>query len=254
MLHCTVKFYKKSEIFMKNSEIISLSKYLSICGTASRRKSCDLIKQGKVRVNGEIVKEPGCKISSLDKVTFADREVVLQEKIYIMLNKPRGYICTNDDPHAPLKAIDLLELPPEQANIRLFSAGRLDKDSEGLLIFTNDGDYAEKIMHPKHEVMKNYQVKTASEIPEFMLDKLRRGINDDNEFLKPYKIKKEGGNLYTFILNEGKKREIRRMVKFTGTEVSSLKRIALGALTLGSLESGKWKCLSAEEIQKTLKK
>lgn len=239
---------------MENSEKVSLSKYLSVCGTASRRKSCDLIKQGKVRVNGETIKEPGYKISPLDKVTFEGKEVVSQEKIYIMLNKPRGYICTNDDPHAPLKAVDLIALPPEQADIRLFSAGRLDKDSEGLLIFTNDGDYAEKIMHPKHETLKNYQVKTVSEIPDVMLDKLRRGINDDNEFLKPYKIKKEGGNVYTFILNEGKKREIRRMVKFAGTEVASLKRIALGALTLGSLETGKWKYLSPEEINKTLKK
>lgn len=239
---------------MENSEKISLSKYLSICGAASRRKSCDLIKQGKVQVNGETVKEPGYKISPSDKVIFAGKEVVLQEKIYIMLNKPRGYICTNDDPHAPLKALDLIELPPEQEGVRLFSAGRLDKDSEGLLIFTNDGDYAEKLMHPKHEILKNYQVRTVSDIPDTMLDKLRRGIEDDNEFLRAHKIKKEGGGLYTFILNEGKKREIRRMVKFAGSEVSSLKRIALGALTLGKLEPGKWKYLTTEEIQKTLKK
>ncbi len=253
MLHCTVKFYKKSEIFMENSEIISLSKYLSVCGIASRRKSCDLIKQGKVRVNGEPIKEPGCKISSSDKVIFAGKQVILQEKVYIMLNKPRGYICTNDDPHAPLKAIDLIELPQEQADIRLFSAGRLDKDSEGLLLFTNDGNYVEKIMHPKHEILKNYQVTTDSEIPDDMLDKLRRGINDDNEFLKPHKIKKEGNCLYTFILNEGKKREIRRMVKFAGTKVNSLKRIALGALTLGTLKPGEWKYLTPEDIEKSLK-
>jgi 23S rRNA pseudouridine2605 synthase len=239
---------------MENNEKISLSKYLSVCGIASRRKSCDLIKQGKVRINGEIIKEPGYKIAPDDKVVFAGKEVILQEKVYIMLNKPRGYICTNEDPHALLKALDLIELPPEQADIRLFSAGRLDKDSEGLLIFTNDGDYVEKLMHPKHEVMKNYQVKTVSEIPEYVLDKLRRGIEDDNEILKAHKIKKEGNCLYTFILNEGKKREIRRMVKFAGTEVSSLKRIALEALTLGTLESGKWKYLTPEDIQKTLKK
>ena len=170
-----------------------------------------------------------------------------------MLNKPRGYICTNEDPHAPLKALDLIELPLEQADIRLFSAGRLDKDSEGLLIFTNDGDYVENIMHPKHEVLKNYQVKTVSEIPEYVLDKLRRGIEDETEILKAHKIKNEGNCLYTFILNEGKKREIRRMVKFAGTEVSSLKRIALGALSLGILESGKWKYLTQEDIQKTMK-
>lgn len=254
MLHCTVKFYKKSEIFMENNEKISLSKYLSVCGIASRRKSCDLIKQGKVQVNKKIVKEPGYKISPCEEVIFAGKQVLSQEKVYIMLNKPSGCICTSDDPHAPEKAIDLITLPPEQANVRLFSAGRLDKDSEGLLIFTNDGDYAEKIMHPKNEILKNYQVKTTSEIPDKMLDKLRRGINDDNEFLRAKKIKKEGNCLYTFILNEGKKREIRRMVKFAGTEVASLKRIALGALTLGTLERGEWKYLRSEDIEKTLGK
>jgi len=239
---------------MENNEKISLSKYLSVCGAASRRKSSDLIKQGKVRVNLEVIKEPGYKISPDDKVFFDGKQVLSQEKVYIMLNKPRGYICTSDDPHAPLKALDLIKLPPEQADIRLFSAGRLDKESEGLLIFTNDGDYVEKIMHPKHEILKNYQVTTDSEIQDDVLEKLRKGIYDDNEFLKAHKIKKEGNCLYTFILNEGKKREIRRMVKFAGTKVSSLKRIALGALTLGTLESGKWKHLTSEDINKTLKK
>ena len=238
---------------MENNEKISLSKYLSVCGTASRRKSCDLIKQGKVQVNRQVITEPGYKISPQDEVIFAGKQVLSQEKVYIMLNKPRGYICTSDDPHAPKKAIDLIKMPPEQANIRIFSAGRLDKDSEGLLIFTNDGDYAEKIMHPKHEIMKNYQVKTISEIPDKILDKLQRGINDDNEFLKAHKIKKEGNCLYTFILNEGKKREIRRMVKFAGTGIRSLRRIALGALTLGELKNGEWKYLTPEEIKKTLK-
>lgn len=236
---------------MEKNEKTSLSKYLSVCGIASRRKSCDLIKQGKVQVNREIIKEPGFKISPQDEVVFAGEQVLHQEKVYIMLNKPRGYICTSDDPYAPLKALDLIKLPPGQSRIRLFSAGRLDKDSEGLLIFTNDGDYVEKIMHPKYEILKNYQVKTTSEILDNVLNKLRGGIDDDNEFLKAEKIKKEGNCLYTFILNEGKKREIRRMIRFAGTEIKSLKRISLGALTLGTLESGKWKYLTPEEIRRT---
>lgn len=239
---------------MENNEKISLSKYLSVCGIASRRKSCELIKQGKVRVNQEVVKEPGCKILPKDKVFFAGEQVLSQKKVYIMLNKPRGYICTNEDPYAPLKAVDLIKLPPNQANVRLFSAGRLDKDSEGLLIFTNDGDYVEKVMHPKNEIIKNYQVKTNSEILDNVLEKLRGGIHDDNQFLKAHKIKKEGNCLYTFLLNEGKKREIRRMMRFAGPEIKSLKRISLGALTLGTLESGKWRYLNPFDIQKTLKK
>ena len=239
---------------MKKTEKISLSKYLSVCGTASRRKSTDLIKQGKVQVNREIIKEPGYKIAPQDEVVYAGKQVLSQKKIYIMLNKPRGCICTNDDPHAPVKALDLIKLPPEQASIRLFSAGRLDKDSEGLLIFTNDGDYAEKIMHPKYEILKTYHVRTFSEISDKILDELRRGINDDNEFLKPKKVIRDGKCQYTFILNEGKKREIRRMVRFAETEIKSLKRISLGALTLGTLKSGEWKYLSPEDIKKTMGK
>ena len=239
---------------MKTNEIISLSKYLSICGIASRRKSADLIKQGKVQVNQQTVREPGLKISSKDKVFYAGEQVLLQQKIYIMLNKPRGYVCTNEDPHALEKAIDLIELPPKYANIRLFSAGRLDKDSEGLLIFTNDGDYVEQIMHPKYEIMKNYQVTTTTEILDNVLVKLRGGIDDNYEFLKAHKIKKEGNCLYTFILNEGKKREIRRMIRFAGTEIKSLQRISLGALTLGTLKPRQWKYLTKEDIKKTLNK
>ena len=252
MLHCTVKFNKKKRNLMESDGKVSLSKYLSICGITSRRKSCDLIKQGRVLVNRTVVKEPGFKISSGDRVSFAGEEVVCQPKVHIMLNKPRGYICTSEDPHAPLKAVDLIKLPPEQAHIRLFSAGRLDKDSEGLLIFTNDGDYAEKIMHPKYEILKTYQVRTSAEIADKLLDKLRDGISDDNEFLRPQEIIREGGCLYTFILNEGKKREIRRMARFAGVKVEMLKRIALGSLKLGSLKSGQWKYLLLGDVEKSL--
>ncbi len=231
----------------------SLSKYLSVCGIASRRKSCDLIKQGKVRVNHQLVKEPGFKISSQDSVTFAGEQVLCPAKVYIMLNKPRAYICTNDDPHASRKAVDLIKLPPGQARVRLFSAGRLDKDSEGLLIFSNDGDYVEKIMHPKYEVLKSYQVKTNSEISNAVLDKLRAGIHDGGEFLRPEKIIREGDCRYLFILNEGRKREIRRMARFAGTKIEALKRISLGSLKLGTLKSGQWKYLTPEDIKKTLK-
>lgn len=237
---------------MKKAEKASLSKYLSVCGVASRRKSCDLIKQGRVLVNEDVIREPGFKISSDDKVFCEGVQVLPQEKVYIMLNKPRGYVCTSDDPHAVKKAVDLVRLPPEQSGLRIFSAGRLDKDSEGLLIFTNDGDYAEKIMHPKYEILKAYKVRTASEIPDKMLDRLCSGINDEGEFLRAKKIVRGTACQYIFILNEGKKREIRRMVSFAGSKVLSLSRISLGGLQLGNLKSGQWKYLTTEDIKKTL--
>ena len=234
---------------MENSTKISLSKYLSICGVASRRKSCELIKSGKVKVNAETVTEPGLKLSPEDQVSFNGKKIHISQKVYIMLNKPRGYVCTSEDPHAPRKAIDLIKLSPSESNVRLFSAGRLDKDSEGLLIFTNDGEYAEKIMHPRYEILKRYTVTTDIEISDSMLNKICQGINDENEFLKPHKIIKNGNCCYTFILNEGKKREIRRLVKYSGAKVKSLKRITLGTLQLGSLPSGKWRHLTPKDIQ-----
>ncbi|MDD5597876.1 MAG: pseudouridine synthase [Victivallaceae bacterium] len=233
---------------MAEKEKTSLSKYLGVCGVASRRKSCELIKQGKVLVNRRTVMEPGFKISPDDEIVCNGKEVLFQEKIYIMLNKPRGFVCTADDPHAPQKAVDLIKLPPKHSDVRIFSAGRLDKDSEGLLIFTNDGDYAEKIMHPRYEILKTYEVKTAAEIPDEVLARLRGGITDDGEFLHPEEIIRKGKCQYTFILNEGKKREIRRLVSFAGTKVTSLKRVALGKLKLGNLKSGQWKYLSPEEV------
>jgi 23S rRNA pseudouridine2605 synthase len=233
---------------MESPAKISLSKYLSVCGIASRRKSCELIKTGLVKVNSEIITEPGYKISPGDQIRFEDKILSVPQKVYIMLNKPRGYVCTSEDPHAPRKALDLIKLPPSESGIRLFSAGRLDKESEGLLIFTNDGEYAEKIMHPRYEILKSYIVTTNIEIPDLMLNKIRQGINDENEFLKPQKITRDGNCRYTFVLNEGKKREIRRLVKFTGAKVKSLKRVTLGTLELGTLASGKWRYLSAKDI------
>ncbi|MFA7184186.1 MAG: pseudouridine synthase [Victivallales bacterium] len=236
---------------MPENEKTSLSKYLSLCGVASRRKSCELIKQGKVLVNRLPVVEPGFKISPDDEVVCNGKKIFFQKKIYILLNKPRGFICTADDPHAPQKAVDLIKLPPEHSDIRIFSAGRLDKDSEGLLIFTNDGDYAEKIMHPRYGILKTYEVKTAAEIPAEILNRLRGGITDDGELLHPEEITREEKCRYTFILNEGKKREIRRMVNFAGTQVTSLKRVALGKLKLGNLKPGQWKYLTEEEVRRT---
>ncbi|MDD5698403.1 MAG: pseudouridine synthase [Victivallaceae bacterium] len=237
---------------MQNAGKTSLAKYLGSCGIASRRKSAELIRCGAVQVNGAVIREPGFKISSRDEVVYAGEPVICRPKVYLMLNKPRGYVCTNDDPHALRKAVDLIELPPGQSGIRLFSAGRLDRDSEGLLIFTNDGDYAEKIMHPRHEIIKTYRVETVAEISDGKLSELRAGIIDDHEFLRPEKIVREGKRQYLFILNEGKKREIRRLVRFAGTEVKTLQRIALGALELGTLNCGQWRYLSAEDLAQSL--
>ena len=166
-----------------------------------------------------------------------------------MLNKPAGYVCTNDDPHAAKRAFDLIKID----GARLFSAGRLDKDSEGLLIVTNDGDYAMQLTHPRYEIFKTYLVKTDAAISAGELDRLRHGIIDNGEQLLPQKIEATGSCIYRFILNEGKKREIRRMVADAGRKTVSLQRISIGSLKLGELKSGQWRFLSAEEVNLSLR-
>jgi len=226
----------------------NLSHFLSLSGIASRRKCADIVKAGLVQINGRTVTEPGCRVNAGDEVIYDGRPVRIEQRIYIMLNKPRGYVCTNDDPHAGQRAFDLVKVD----GARLFSAGRLDKDSEGLLIITNDGDYAMQLTHPRHEIFKAYLVKTDVAIPAGELNRLRQGIIDDGERLLPQKIEEVGSCRYRFVLNEGKKREIRRMIAAVGRKTISLQRISVGALILGALESGKWRFLSEAEVKLSL--
>lgn len=227
---------------------IKLVKYISASGIASRRNSFDLIKIGKVTVNGIVVEEPSYPVLETDKITVNGDEVSPENFVYIMLNKPQGYTCTNSDPHADKKAIDLINCP-----YRLFSAGRLDKESEGLLIFTNDGNYADKLIHPRNGILKRYEVITSNRIPESKLEELLNGIIDEGEILKAHFIKQITNKEYIFTLNEGKKREIRRMVRYSGTRVVNLTRISIGSLKLGTLKSGEWKYMTPHDIESSLK-
>jgi 23S rRNA pseudouridine2605 synthase len=239
---------KSTNLQDMEEKTFNLSRFLSLSGVASRRKCAEIVKAGMVQINGQTVTEPSQRVNPGDDVVYEGRSVRIEPRIYIMLNKPRGYVCTNDDPHAGKRAFDLIEID----DARLFSAGRLDKDSEGLLIITNDGDYAMQLTHPRHEIFKTYQVRTDAAIPASELNRLRLGIIDDGERLFPQKIEEVGSCLYRFILNEGKKREIRRMIAATGRKTVSLQRISVGALTLAELDSGKWRFLSEAEVKLSL--
>jgi pseudouridine synthase len=165
-----------------------------------------------------------------------------------MLNKPSGFLCSVSDPHAEQTVFDLVKLH----GVRLFSAGRLDLNSEGLLILTNDGDYSERLTHPRHGILKRYLVRTNKPISKDNLDMLRAGIRDFGEFLKPVSILRLKPKEYEFKLNEGKKREIRRLVAATGAKVTLLKRISIGDLQLGTLPTGHWRFISKKEIDASL--
>ena len=231
-----------------NPSLPVIAKYLASCGVASRRGALELIQAGKVAVNGEIITDPSIRVKSDDKVTVDGKSVTPESvKHYIMLNKPRGYTCSNADTHAKKLAVDLIELPE-----RLVSAGRLDKDSEGLIIFSNDGEYINTLGHPSFNVRKRYHVRLDKELTAAQIKTLLQGISDRGETLKPDSVRRIGEKLYEFTLNEGRNREIRRMAAFCGAQVKRLCRISVGKLELGNLPCGKWRQLTPQEIQDSL--
>ena len=228
-----------------------LVKFLSTAGVASRRAAGDLVKAGRIAVNGVTVFEPGFRVSPADSVCCDGKPVKPAGTLhYIMLNKPRGYVCTNSDPHARRKAVDLIRLDPP---VRLFSAGRLDKESEGMILFSNDGDYVAQITHPRHEILKTYLVRVTRDFTAAELARIRSGILDQGELLRVISIDPVGKYRYRIVLNEGRKREIRRMTAAAGAPTLKLRRIRIGGLELGDLPSGAFRELSPEEVALTLR-
>ena len=228
-----------------------LVKFLSSAGAASRRAAGELVKSGRVTVNGRTILEPGARISAADLVTLDGTPVRQPEKrLYLMLHKPRGYVCTNNDPPAERKAVDLIRLDPP---VRLFSAGRLDKESEGLILFSNDGAYVEQLTHPRHEILKQYHVRITRDLTAPELERIRAGIADDGDILRVRAIDRIGRAYYRITLNEGKKREIRRITAAVGAPTLQLKRVRVGGLELGSLPPGRWRMLTPEEVTLSLK-
>lgn len=231
-----------------------LQKLIAESGYSSRRKAEEAIRNGHVKVNGHEAFIGDYADSEKDKITINGRLISKPEKkIYIILNKPLGYTCTNRRFAGEKNIFDLVDLP-----VRLFTVGRLDKDSHGLVLLTNDGDLAQKISHPKFGHDKEYEVKVRDEVvnAELVINKLLKGVDigDDDGVVKAVKAKYLQNGLFRIILNEGKKRQIRRMFETLGTRVVDLKRISISGLTLEDLPEGKWDYLDKEEIANLLAK
>lgn len=226
-----------------------LNKFLSGAGIASRRKCDELIEQGKVYVNGKQVKELGTIINEKkDKITFEGREVKLPTSfVYIKLNKPKGYACTASDEKGRKTIYDLVKCEE-----RLFSVGRLDYDTEGLIILTNDGDFANKVIHPSYEIEKEYQVTIEGEIKESELAVLRKGVVVDGEKMPPARVKfidaKNNTTRLSVVIHEGQNRQVRRMFEAIGKSIKLLKRVRIGGVKLGGLSRGEYKDLTIDEL------
>jgi pseudouridine synthase len=235
--------------------MIRLQKYLAECGVASRRASEKLIEEGRVSVDGRVVTELGTKIDpKIQKVSCDGKSVRLEEKVWIMLNKPTGVICTSEDPQGRERVIDLFpDLPG-----RLYTVGRLDVMSEGLILLTNDGELAHRLMHPRHHVEKKYQVWIDRELSESDIDRMLKGLNCRGEKLQALRVEPLRRTIasqpgYTLTLGEGRNRHIRRMMEALDMKVVRLLRVSVGPLRLEKLRSGESRELQPLELEKLRK-
>ncbi len=223
--------------------------YISKCGVASRRRAEELILQGRVMINNKVVRELGVKVSEEDVVQVDHETIELADRLYyIALNKPRGYVCTNYDPNEDKYARDLIGIPERNM---LFNVGRLDKDSNGLILFTNDGDFANKMMHPSYQVEKEYIVKLDRDVVIDDLNRALDGIYIDLPRLyriRRYDLIPRTKQFVKITLIEGKNREIRKIFSYLGYDVKSLTRIRIGGVELGDLRPGEHRNLTREEV------
>lgn len=233
--------------------LIRLQKFLAEAGVASRRRCEQLIEGGKVSVNGQPVRVLGTKIDpEHDCVSVAGQPVAVERKVYIALNKPAGVLCTNRDTHNRKRAIDLLprSLP------RLYTVGRLDKDTEGLLLLTNDGTFSLRLTHPRYKMSKTYLVEVEGELKNAEIGRLLKGVHSEGEVLRAEKVfpvrTQHNATELRVVLREGKKRQIRRMMATIGHPVKRLVRLAVGPIELGNLAISQWRYLTHEEIRKLM--
>jgi len=230
------------------SEQIRINKYIANAGIASRRAADELIKSGRVKVNGNIVIEPGITINEKDVVKIDNKDIKAKAKKYIIFYKPAGYITTKSDPQKRKTIYDLL--PQEVHNLK--PAGRLDKDSSGLLIMTNDGDLIQKLTHPKGHVPKIYRVTVEGKINMQDVHDMQKGVEIEEGKTAYADVSvleySQGKTALEMVLYQGYNRQIRKMIKKLGHEVISLKRIAYANISLAGLEKGKYRYLSSKEV------
>ena len=233
-----------------------LQKYLAQCGVASRRKCEELILQGRVQVNGVTVTELGIKINpEKDKIKFDGKDIRQAQKlVYILLNKPIGYVTTADDQFGRDTVLDLVKVKE-----RIVPVGRLDMYTSGALILTNDGDFVYQVTHPKHEIEKTYTVTIKGIVQNSEVEQLRNGIKIDDYITKPARVKilktdtEKDISRLEITIHEGKNRQVRKMCEAVGRKVLALHRSKIGGIGVKDIELGKWRYLTANEVQQILK-
>lgn len=218
-----------------------LSKVIARAGISSRRKAEELIFEGKVKVNGQVIRVPQTKVSfDKDKIEVAGQKLCGEEsKVYYVLNKPKGFICSHE---GKKRVYDLL---PDSE--RIFSIGRLDRDTKGLLLFTNDGHFAQSVIHPSANITKEYVVKVRSEVMDEHLKTISKGTLIEGKWIKPVRVTKVRKGTIKVIVKEGKKREVRLLVENAGLDIYELTRIRIGGLSLPKLKEGAFRKMTDKE-------
>ncbi|MCF7874016.1 MAG: rRNA pseudouridine synthase [Candidatus Omnitrophica bacterium] len=243
-----------------------LNQYLAKSGIASRRKAEEIIKKEKVTINDRYVDKPYYQVNNTDIVKINNKKIKPAENIYILVNKPKGVTTTCFDKFAKTTILDLI--PKQIINFikgpgkkRIYPIGRLDKNSTGLIVLTNNGDFCYKATHPKFEIEKEYIIQLSRQLKKVDYQKAKIGVLDQGELLKVKKIKKVKNSGWPKLppglkvtITEGKKRHLRRLFKKLGCPIISLKRISIGNLRLNELKEGECRVISSSEIQKIFKK
>lgn len=229
-----------------DSNLVRLQAYLAHCGVASRRASEKIISDGRVQVNGVTVTELGTKVSEKDVILVDGKQIFLEEtKRYVLLNKPIGFVCTQSDEKGRQTAVDLLK---ESYSERLYNVGRLDMFSCGIIIFTNDGDFAKKLSHPSAEIEKEYIVESSLPFPRSLADNFKKGVRVEGVFYKAKDAEELNPRKMRIVLIEGKNREIRRVFSDAGVSIKYLKRVRIGNVQIGDLKPGEFRELSETDV------
>ena len=229
-----------------NPELIRLNKYISQSGLCSRRAADELIKKGKVQVNNKLCDQVGTKINKNDKVIVNKKLIKPEKNIYVLLNKPKDYISTNKDTHNRRVVFDLIK----GINERLFSVGRLDRKTTGLLLLTNDGDIAKKLTHPSYKIKKIYSVTLEKKISNDEISQIKNGLFIENEYIKVDNIERLEKDYELGIeIHMGKNRIVRKIFESLNHRVSKLDRVLFGPFTKKDLPRGKWRILNQNEIR-----
>lgn len=235
------------EVRFGKNEPVRLNKYIAAAGVCSRREADTLIEQGKVTVNGEVIREMGHKVVVKDRVVVDGHEVKPEEYVYILLNKPKNTISTTSDERDRRTVLDVIE---KATGKRVYPVGRLDRNTTGLMLLTNDGELAHRLMHPSYRIRKVYQVETNMILSDEQITALRNGVELEDGPARAYKVDRHPvlANVIRMSIIEGRNHQVKRMISAVHAEVISLKRVVYAGLEIDDLRSGKWRSLTRKEI------